>query len=133
MNFDDFFRLLGQKRGWRFQPGEEEGTLIFTLSMRSGRKQEVHLRRYEHDGHAMVRFTSVIGPAMALTGERPAVALRLNSELPFGCLAIEGEHLVVTDTFLLDEVNLEEVLLSLNYLAQQADRYERMLFGTDRH
>jgi hypothetical protein len=46
----------------------------------------------------MVRFTTRIGRADRLEPSRLRAALEVNHRMPVGCLAIEGDFLVLTET-----------------------------------
>ena len=57
-----------------------------------------------------------------------------------GCFArsrpastVKDDHLVMTDTLLLNDADPDEIAASVSYLAETADYYERQLFGTDEH
>ncbi|MGQ9589508.1 MAG: hypothetical protein ACUVYA_04345 [Planctomycetota bacterium] len=98
-----------------------------------GRKQLVFAEDFEHGSERMVRFYTCVGDESALTEIRLRAALSLNFKLPHGAFALHGGHLVIAETFLLREADQDEVEAAVRYLAETADRYERLVYGTDAH
>ncbi len=98
-----------------------------------GRQQLVTLEFFEFEGSDLVRLYSTIGRARALAAERLALALQVNARLAHGALAVRDEDLVVTDTLLLEDADPREISAALRYLAETADYYEKIFFGTDEH
>ncbi len=72
-----------------------------------------------------------IGPVEALDEDRLVSALRVNAGLARGALAVMHDDLVMLDTQLLQDAELNEVKASIDYLARTADSYEKTLFDTD--
>ena len=60
-------------------------------------------------------------------------ALESNAGLAHGALAVHGGELVMVDTLMLKDADPGEVEASISYLAETADRYEKILFDTDEH
>jgi hypothetical protein len=108
-------------------------TYKITLRLPSGRTQVVRLTSFDHEGNSMVRFTSEIGPDSKLDPSRRRAALELNARFPTGCLAIDSDALVVTDTRPLATTTPESSAVAIRYIAGQADTYERFIFRTDTH
>lgn len=98
-----------------------------------GRKQLVFAEDFEHGRERMVRLYSRVGDESALTEIRLRAALSLNFKLPHGAFALHERHLVIADTFLLREADQDEIESAVRYLAETADRYERLIYGTDEH
>lgn len=96
-----------------------------------GRTQLVSRATFTESGEEHLRLASIIGPADKLDDQRMRAALRLNANMRFGAFAILGQDFAVVDTFLLSEADQAEVRDSLLFLAQTADRYEQIVFGTD--
>jgi hypothetical protein len=86
---------------------------------------------FELDGRGMVRMLTQIGSANGLSGERLIQILRSNCTLAHGAMAIQGDNLCMTDTLILDDADPSEVQSAIWYIAQMADYYEKILFGTD--
>ena len=57
----------------------------------------------------------------------------INSRLRHGAIAILDDRMVLTDTFLRDHADAAEVFASVRYLAETADKYERLIYGGDAH
>ena len=131
MNLDLFVKALADESHWPVTRDGEAYTI--TVPLKEGRSQNVRLEGLETKKLRLVRFTSPVGPASDLSGERPLSALKLNAELALGALAVSGKNLVVTDTVLLDGANAKALVATLLYLAEQGDRYEKLLYGQDRH
>ena len=98
-----------------------------------GRHQVVSLEFFEFDGGELVRLYSVVGEARTLPAERLALALQVNARLSHGALAVRDEQLIMTDTLLLEDAEVPQIRAALRYLAETADYYEKIFFGTDEH
>src|SRR5262245_10730638 len=98
-----------------------------------GRKQKVFAAQFSDGGDPMVRYTSMIGDSEKVDDKRARMALELNAKLPHGCLAIEGGHLIVTETRPLKTTTPESSAAAVKYLARQADTYERLIYASDEH
>lgn len=129
MRLDELAALIGQERSWSLR--EDSGAVILEVKLPEGRRQAVRLTPFEADGVPMVRFTTRIGKATALDAGRMRSALELNSKLSHGCLALSDGFLVMTDTRPLGTTTPQSSGEAIAFLAAQADRYERMIFGTD--
>jgi hypothetical protein len=112
---------------------ESGGTWVISLDLKGGRKQTVTLATFTEGGHEFGRLKSKIAPAKALSGERPTTALKMNANLTFGSLVVEGEDLIMQETLMIAETTPAHLLASLQYIGEMADRYEKMLGGGDRH
>ena len=80
-----------------------------------------------------MRLFSTIGNASEMSPERLVTALRVNASLAHGAIALRENQLVVVDTLILQDADPGEIEASIGYLAETADYYERMIFGTDEH
>jgi hypothetical protein len=131
MTLGDLINALAGQQGWTTT---KEGPR-FTLAVPQGaeRHQVVAVSEFTDNGEAMVRYTTRIGKATGLEGPRLRAALELNSRLPHGCLAVEGDHLVLTETRPLGTTTPETSGIAIRYIARQADSYEKLIFGTDIH
>lgn len=107
------------------------GAYALTVPQGAGRSQRVTATEFSDGGTAHVRFTSRVGPAAALDAARSRSALELNARLPHGCLAVDGDSLVLTATRPLGTTTPETSAAVVRYLAQQADTYEKHIFGKD--
>ncbi len=113
---------------------ETGGTWVVTLELKGGRKQSVIVSTFEEGGIQYGRLKSKIGPATALSSQRPTMALRMNAGLTHGSLCIDGEDLVIQETLMLAESTPTHLLASLQYIGEAADRYEKtMASGSDKH
>lgn len=104
---------------------------VIEIPVGDGRQQRVELSAFEHNGKAMLRALSRIGHVDSISQERLAAALRLNLRLAFGAFAADERDLLVVDTYLVQDADPAEVARSIAYIAEQADHYERGMFGTD--
>ena len=103
------------------------------LQLKANRKQTVAVEASDHDlSDQLVLIYSVCCPANAEYFEQ---ALRINSEMPHGALAIreiEGESMfVVVDTYPRGTVDVEEIRRSVLVVAERADEVELELTGAD--
>ena len=125
MPVPELFQNVCNKQGWPLEGDQAQITLD------GGRKQGVTLQTFAHENDQMVRAYTTIGSSDALSEVRLRSALSLNFGLPHGALAVHEGQLVMTDTFLLKDADEDEVEASMRFLAKQADRYEKVIYGTD--
>lgn len=131
MTLNDLVEAVSRLKGWK--PDPSQGAAGFDVPQGAGRKQFVAAAEFRNDGETMVRFTTRIGPADRLEATRLRSALELNYRLPHGCLAVEGGHLVMTETESLQHTTAPSAATVVEYLAKQADQYEKLIFRTDVH
>ena len=131
MTFRELVDAIVRERGWTL--GGDRDRAILSVPQGNGRQQSVTLFEFSDAGEPMVRFVSRIGGADALHGTRLRSALELNLRLPHGCLAVDGEHLVMTDTRPLRTTTPASSGDAIQFIARQADFYEKSIFGTDVH
>lgn len=118
-------------KGWK--AGSEGGANGFNVPLAGGRHQFVTASEFKDDREPMVRFTTQIGPVARLEASRIKSALELNLRLPHGCLAIDGAHLVMTLTRPLKTTTAETSGVAVEFIAKQADQYEKLIYQTDVH
>ena len=75
----------------------------------------------------------MIGDASRMSREQMEQALRANMSLAHGALALKDDDLCMTETLSLKESDAGEIEASVTFIAEMADTYEKILFGTDRH
>ena len=124
-NFAQICRRVCVERDWKLLPSGVE------VAFPNGRHQLVELEFFQFKDQDLVRFFTMIGDVEQLGPVRLTVALRINCELAHGSLAIREEHLVMTDTLMLDDADFGEIEASIAYLAETADFYEKAIFDTD--
>jgi hypothetical protein len=98
-----------------------------------GRHQVIHFELFESGDREVVRLTSIIGDASKMSREQMKQALRVNMSLAHGALALQDDELCMTETLSLEESDAGEIEASVTFIAEMADTYEKILFGTDRH
>lgn len=103
------------------------------LSLESGRKQSVFVECSQYTpGHKLLLIYSVCCPADPTYYE---YALRLNSEIPHGGLAIRNihgkDHFVMVESYPRSTVDVEEIQRSVYEVGQRADDLEKLLTGHD--
>jgi hypothetical protein len=131
MTLKELVDAVSTLKGWKSAPSS--GSPGFDVPQAAGRRQFVSIVEFKDDREAMVRFTTRIGPADRLEPSRLHSALELNLRLPHGCLAIDGEHLVLTLTRPLRTTTAETTGAAVEFIARQADQYERLIYQTDVH
>jgi hypothetical protein len=104
-----------------------------TITLPSGRRQVLTFERFLFEGEDMLRIFTAVGPVASLSEIQLNAVLGLNSSLAFGALAIVGDDLVMTDTFLLNGDCHDQLAYSMSFMAETADRYEREIYHTDVH
>ncbi len=120
-------QAISKASGW-----SESGAGL-EVPLEGGRSQSVTFETFEEHGETFIRLVSAIGASERLDDQRMRAALRLNAELRFGAFAIVDQSFAVVDTFLLREAEVDEVRESVAFLASTADRYEQVVFGTDKN
>jgi membrane protease subunit (stomatin/prohibitin family) len=116
---------------------EESGdSLQITMKLSELRKQVVHaeLGRSDKEGHAMVTFWSICGPA----NERNAMTLlRYNTQMLHGAFAVRNvagaEMVVLQSNHLAETLDPLEISRVLSAIAWQADQVEQKLAGGDEY
>ncbi|MBI3269757.1 MAG: hypothetical protein HYZ53_12095 [Planctomycetes bacterium] len=132
MTIQDFLKNLCERTGWKLSQAES-GDVCMTIPLKDGRIQKVFVTEFTEEGASMARVRSIIGPVSSLIGDRALMALKMNATLRYGAFAIDKDNLILADTHLLDSFNPEQKVQSILYVAEQADRFERLLFKEDRH
>jgi len=99
----------------------------------NGRHQVVNFEIFDFEEQHLVRLVTTIGTARKFRKEQLEQALRANIRLAHGALALEGDELCMTDTLSLEDSDPGEIESAVAFLAEMADYYEQVLFGTDTH
>ncbi len=100
------------------------------------RKQRVQVRfdAQDQEGHALIKYTSVCGPA---TEKNAMKLLRYNTQLVHGAFAVadseSGLQVVIQANQLAETVDPLEITRVLTAVAWQADKVEEKLLGGDQH
>lgn len=116
-----------EKNGW-----QRDGNKA-TMILPGGRKQVVYLEQFVFEGDDMARIYTHVGPVACLSEIQLNAVLGLNFSLAYGALAIYSENLVMTDTFLLDQIDQDQLTYSMRFLGETGDRYEQLIYATDKH
>lgn len=125
--FGDILRAVCAQRGWELLPSG------VNVTHANGRHQIVTFEHFEFEGQQLIRLVSMIGASKEMRREQMEQALRANISLAHGALGLNGEDLCMTDTLSLEDSDPGEIESVVAYLAEMADYYEQVLFGTDRH
>ncbi len=125
MAIPEVFRKVCRVSGWPLKGNEAR------ITIDGGRKQTVFVETFRHEGSEIARAYTVVGSADVLTQTRLESALRLNFGLPHGALAVHEGNLVMTDTFLVEDADDDEVKASILFISRASDRYEKLIYGTD--
>jgi len=126
-HFAQILKRVCRERGWELLPAGVQ------VSLPNGRGQLIEIEFFEFKREELVRLFTTIGEIEGMSAVRLTIALRINTELAHGCLAVHEDHLVMTDTLMLRDADFEEIEASIGYLAETADHYEQTLFETDRY
>jgi hypothetical protein len=103
------------------------------VSLPNNRGQLIEIEFFQFKDEELVRLFTTIGEVEGMSAVRLTVALRLNTELAHGCLAVREDHLIMTDTLMLRDADAAEIEASISYLAENADYYEKTIFETDQY
>jgi hypothetical protein len=129
MKLRDLVAQMARDQGWKAR--DEDGNPGLEVPLNGGRTQFVRVSEFTEAGIRGIRFTTRIGKVAGLGESRFKAALEVNMRLPHGCLAVDGDHMVLTEARRADAAagSAEAV----GFLARQADAYERLIFGSDTH
>jgi hypothetical protein len=125
--FGEILRMVCGQRGWELLPSG------VNVTHTNGRHQVVMFEHFENAEHQLIRLVSMIGVSGEMSREQLVQALRANARLAHGALALNGDELCMTDTLSLEDSDPSEIESAVAYLAETADYYEQVLFGTDHH
>jgi hypothetical protein len=131
MTLNELVDSVSKLKGWKAV--SDQGIASLSIPQAGNRKQIVAVTQFKDEGRAMVRFTTRIGKTDRLEESRLRSALKLNLRMPHGCLAVDGTHLVMTETRPLRTTTPETTGDALEFLARQADQYEKLIYKTDVH
>ena len=126
-HFAQILERVCRDRGWEVLPTGVQ------VSWPNDRRQLIELEFFQFEDEELVRLFTTIGESEGMTAVRLTIALRVNSELAHGCLAVKNEHLIMTDTLMLRDSDYDEIEASINYLAETADHYEKTIYETDQY
>jgi hypothetical protein len=123
--FDDLCARICRETGWERLPNG------IRVAWQDGRHQLVALEVFHQEDRHYVRFCSRIGPVDDLDEDRLVSALRVNAGLTRGALAVMHDALVLLETEPLHDLEPDDVVELVDFLASTADGYEKTLFRTD--
>jgi hypothetical protein len=131
MTLNELVDAVSRLKGWKTL--SDQGVLSLAIPQSGSRKQVVAVSQFKGEKLEMVRFTTRIGKTDQLNDARLRSALKLNLRLPHGCLAVDGTELVMTETRPLETSTPEVTGEALEFIARQADQYEKLIYKTDVH
>jgi hypothetical protein len=131
MTLNELVESISKLKGWKTVGGQSG--VVLAVPQKGNRLQLVSLTEFSDGGQPMVRFTTSIGKADRLETPRLRSALELNLRLAHGCLAVDGADLVMTETRPLKTTTAETTGKAIEFIAHQADQYEKLIFQTDVH
>jgi len=126
-HFAQTLKRVCRDRGWDLLPTGVH------VSLPNNRAQLIEIEFFQFKHEELVRLFTTIGEVDGMSAVRLTVALRINAELAHGCLAVNEDHLVMTDTLMLRDANPSEIEASIAFLAENADYYEKTIFKTDQY
>lgn len=130
MRFREIVDSIAAACGWEVTD-EKDGSICIEVPTGNGRSQVVVITEdTDVADQLIVRYWSVIGSSEGIEFRK---CLEENARLAYGAFALKGPNLVLMDTQLVQDADPMEVGASIGNLAAYADRYERDLFGVDRH
>ncbi len=126
-SFANICKRVCEERDWELLPSG------VNVSLEGSRHQVVSIELFEYQGEPMARLMTTIGSVAALGYDRMVHALRLNTSLPLGALGIREESICMTHSLILEYLDPHEFEATLEFVAEAADAYEKILFRTDNH
>jgi hypothetical protein len=133
MTLKELVESVSKLRGWEAVLNHDRDAASLSVPQSGNRRQVVAISQFKDEEHAMIRFTTLIGGTDRLEAARMRSALELNLRLPHGCLAFDGTQLVMTETRPLKTSTPETTGDALEFMARQADTYEKLIYNTDEH
>ena len=131
MTLNELVDSVSRLKGWKTV--SDRGVVSLAIPQSDHRQQLVAVSQFKNEGQEMLRFTTLIGKTDRLDDARLRSALKLNLRLPHGCLAVDGTQLVMTETRPLQTSTPETTGEALEFMARQADQYEKLIYKTDVH
>jgi membrane protease subunit (stomatin/prohibitin family) len=127
-------RSVVQAAGYELSESGERWQVVVPVGATRKQKVSVEFGQADEQGHAIVRFWSVCGPAL----EKNAMALlRYNATIPQGAFAIQtlegAQVLVLQANHLTDTLDALAVSRTLSAIAWQADAVEQKLGSGDEY
>lgn len=127
MHFDNLIQQLSMHNGWGMAPRPDGGYRL-ELPTDYGRTQVVEVTGgSDPDGRPMAFIWSVITDTHHV--HDPYYLLRLNSELPYGAIAVSDPHVILMETQLIETADHEEVARAVFYVGKFADDLEQQVHG----
>ncbi|TAL36641.1 MAG: hypothetical protein EPN93_07395 [Spirochaetes bacterium] len=125
--FDGFIAAIASEFKLKFHK-DSEGAYTTELQFENNRSQQV-LITLTHDevGDRIINYYSVIGKLRGDFCELYKFALKINSTLYFGGLALIDDTLILRDSILLRDGDPQRFMKSLTYIAAKADELEEVL------
>ena len=121
------FESVCKAKNWKFSDSSTN------VPLPNDRHQILYFEKHQEAGETMMRVYSIIGGSDILDEQRMLTALNINYRLQYGALAVREDKLILTENFLLRDADEDEVAQTLVYIANQADQYEKLIYGIDRN
>lgn len=131
MTLNELVESVSKLRGWK--SAADQAGVTLSIPQAGNRKQVVAVSEFKDEGQPMLRFVTRIGKTDRLEPARMRSALKINLRMPHGCLAVDGTQLVMTETRPLKTSTPETTGDALEFMARQADQYEKLIYNTDVH
>ncbi len=126
MDFGSFLTQVCGSQRWAMAQGQ--GGYRVEVPTEVGRSQVVNVSQgRDPDGRSLAWIWSVVCETTGI-GD-PYYLLRLNADLPYGALAVRDNHVVLTETQLMETADTEEVMRAIFYVAKYADDLEKQVYG----
>lgn len=130
MSLSDVIQAVCKEKGHEAMEGD--GGTIVRVMTGPNRYQNVTVKLVTIKGAEFVKLVTGIGPVSGMNAERLRSALSVNYHLPYGHIAIdENENMVLCEVIPSGSLNSGTLSSTLEYIAKNADTYEKMIFGTD--
>lgn len=130
MSLSDVIQAVCKEKGYESMDGDG-GTIVRVMTA-PNRFQNVTVQLVTIKGSEFVKLVTGIGPVSGMNAERLRSALAVNFHLPYGHIAIdENDNMVLCDVIAPGNVSKASLGSTLEYIAKNADTYEKMIFGTD--
>lgn len=125
--FDGFIAAIASEFKMKFHK-DSEGAYTTTVEFENDRTQDILITlTKDESGDRIINYYSIIGKLKNDSFELYKYALRVNSTLHYGALALLNETLILRNSILLKDCDPQRFMKSLFYIAAKADELEEML------
>lgn len=127
-DLETLMHYITANHGWQMVT-DPSGDHRVEVPTEAGRSQVVQITSgYDPDNHPLLWIWSNVCQTKDV-GD-PWYLLKQNAELPYGGFAVRGDAVIIAETQLLSTADPDELIRAIYYVANQSDKFEKMVYGT---